>query len=267
MIVLTGQIFKFLYLPGAAILLSLGAILLVAVFIPVYYFTNVRKSEKIRIDFIFGLIGITFFIVFTFLLSLKNRYSTAVFENSYPSYEITADYFNKSNTALFPLVSSSELIHWMDEANQLYNQIEGLKIEITKHHFRVNTDDAKAILKNHSHFNNNELTTNFLLSDTNPEKPLLVLEKAIEKFQNNYLEFTDNLHTKDRTPLFDTDWTAPYESDQNVTWETYHFAQKPSIKSIQLLSLWQMNIRIMENEVLTASVKTQKSISYEQSNL
>ena len=70
-IALTGLIFKIQHWPGALILLDLGGILMVLVFMPLFYVTEVKKSEIMRLDFIFGIIMITYFLTFTFLISLS----------------------------------------------------------------------------------------------------------------------------------------------------------------------------------------------------
>ncbi len=99
-IILCGMLFKMMHWPGAAFLLVIGGALLVLAFVPLFYITDVRKSENIRIDFLFGIIAISYFIVFSFLLSLTASSGILIDFNYHDnSFRATANYLNENNSS------------------------------------------------------------------------------------------------------------------------------------------------------------------------
>lgn len=73
---LFGLLFKINFWPGATILLGLGGILLVLIFVPLYYYYEVKNVPEKQVGFLFLLVALTYFIVFSFLLNLNlNRKS------------------------------------------------------------------------------------------------------------------------------------------------------------------------------------------------
>ncbi|MBI9067627.1 MAG: hypothetical protein JEZ09_10070 [Salinivirgaceae bacterium] len=259
MVFLFGFIFKMQHWPGANILKIFGSVLLIMVFIPLFYYKEIRKSDKMRVDFIFGIIALTYFIVLSFLLAISQNYSVlmefGVFEKSYRQNAISLEL---NNQKIEPSKKDEALQNFINQATILFIEIEELKITIIQHHNNINREMAIELIKSNKPLVSKNAVTNFLLSEQNHNTPLQKLKTEIDKFNNLYYDITnDSINSYSKPTLFDTD---NIQSDKGLdqSWENYHFYQKPSIATLSLLSLWQYNIRLTENNLLTALVNNPK---------
>lgn len=152
-IFLSGLAFKMQHWPGANIMLSLGSLLMVFLFVPLFYRHEVCKADKLRIDFIFGIIGITYIIVLGFLLNLSTNKSELVdFRIQEKSFSKTSDALKTNNDALIANTSDRMILELTQQANKVCNLIEDLKLSVIETYKRVNEKEAKA-LKNSDNFN------------------------------------------------------------------------------------------------------------------
>ena len=224
MVFLTGLIFKIQHWPGASNLLGLGSIALVFVFIPMYYQKEIKKAEKIRPDFIFGIVALTYFIIFSFLLNLRGRESHLSFYHSNISYTENSNYLNSCNNNKKSSLNNQQISEFVKQADLLYNQIEDLKIKIVLHHNNGDRESAIKILNTNKPLLNKETTTSFLVSELNSDKPLISLKNEIELFQESYKTIVnDSVLKLPINKIFETNRIAEYETGFDLTWENYHF--------------------------------------------
>jgi hypothetical protein len=137
LILTAGLLFKIQHWPGAAMLLFLGAFLLVVVYVPTFYLKLVKKATEIRVDFIFMLVALSYFIIFTFLFSLNQTKGVAIDQRQQleqiESQVITVEQLIAKST------NHSDLVGITNAANQACASIDGLKNEIISFEFKNNS--------------------------------------------------------------------------------------------------------------------------------
>lgn len=67
----TSSMFKFFHWPGAAILMIVGAFLLVSIFLPLYTWRSIQQEGRITGQFIYIIIAAMFLVMFTSLLAIN----------------------------------------------------------------------------------------------------------------------------------------------------------------------------------------------------
>lgn len=254
-ILLTGLIFKMQHWPCASILLITGGVAFVFVFIPIFYVKEVRKSEKIRIDFLFGIIALTYFIILTFLLSLS-RNENLLIELNYAnnSYGQNSLYFEKSNNVLLKDSIAQSAMQLANQADLVCNKIEEIKVQIFQTHFKVIKDDAILLSKKNVFIKDSENDVNYLLPRYNLNSPLIGLKTDLEQFNQLYKSVVKDsiLLNTNKLELFNTEKRIIGNDGMIKSWEDYHFEDQPAAAVLNTLTLWQYDIRLVENEVLNS---------------
>lgn len=262
MIFLSGMVFKMQHWPGASFLLTTGSVFLVLVFVPLYYVNEVRKSEKIRVDFIFGTIAITHFIVFSFLLSISNS-SGILIDINYQekSFDLTANYLDNSNKKLINNNDIELVTQLSEQANLIYNQITDIKIIIVQNENNVSKEEAIYSLNTATTSLGAANMVNYLLSENNNKQLLIKLKADIDNFKDYYNNIiADSLQKNSKiNQLLNTSAIKSHNSGIIQSWEDYHFYDIPPSIAINKLTLFQYNIRLAENRALSALVINQKN--------
>ncbi len=261
-VMLTGLIFKIQHWPFAAILLDMGGILLVLLFIPSFYSSIVKKSEKLRLDFIFGIIMITYFLTFTFLISLSGGMDVnIVFNSQVKSYATNALYFAKENEELKNASNSTLTIELVNQADLINQQIEEIEIRIVQNYLTVNEAEALKIIRSTESIGEIQANVNFLLSENNPDSPLPQLKTDIERFNKLYSTIIKDSLKMNLSPnqIFDTEKGRLDDNKKPLSWEKSNFWNCTPAAAINKLSFWQYNIRLAENKALSTLVINPKS--------
>jgi hypothetical protein len=261
MIVLTGLICKINHWPFAGILLMIGSIFLVIVFLPMYYFLEVRKSEKLRIDFLFGIVAMTYFIVFTFLQSLSQNPSFLVDINyQTKSYQLNASFIDEYNKELSKKNQTEQSIHLVNQADTIDNELEEIKLMIIQKSLKVDKTAAAQIAESNTYIGGDVNDVAFLLPEFNHNSPLSKLKKDIEDFNKIYISLmSDSLnHDVAVNQVFNTDKKFVSKLNRMADWEEYCLMNSPPTVVLNTLSFWQYNIRLAENKVLSNLVNHSK---------
>jgi len=262
MIFLTGMIFKIMQWPGASILLTLGGALLVIGFIPLFYVVEVRKSEKPRVDFLFGIIALTYFIVLSFLLNFVNSQAALIdFNYQDKSYRQSAYYLAQQNANLLNSFDVMRAVQLSKQADKVYDEIEEVKLMIIQSSYEVNKEDAIILNKTNDPILHKTISVNYLLPQYNSEMPLSNLKKEIKSFNKLYSTlFADSLEKKlVANELLIIKKRSVSDAGKLSTWENYYFADRPPATALNTLSFLQYNIRLAENKALLALVTNPKS--------
>ncbi len=261
MIFLSGIVFKIQHWPSANLLLAFGGILLILVFVPLFYLHEVRNSKKIRIDFIFGIIALTQFIVLSFFMNLSRNDSTLIdFKYQEKSFNLTAEFLNNNKVAFNS--KNKLVIQFTKQADLIYNELDAIKLLIIQTQNSINKNEAIKLLKiGDIHFSK-ENNVNYLLSINNIKSPLPKLKADLELFKNYYNKIIiDSLSkTSVINILINTDEKIIFNNSCTLLWEEYIFNEIPPTVAINKLSFWQYKIRLAENTALSALITNPKKL-------
>ncbi len=254
-VVITGLIFKMQHWPGAGVLLTAGGLSFVFVFVPLFYIHELRKSEKLRIDFFFGIVALSYFIVLSFLLSFSTNKSILIDLNFLDkSYKASTLYLTGKNTGLLKDSASQKVIELVNQADLIYKDLEEIKLQIVQTHFKVNKEDAELLIKNNVALSDKENSVKYLRSEFNPNSPLVKLKTEFENFDKLYNSFMGESSHQDtkNVRIFNTEKRLASNNGDLFSWEDYHFKDQLEAAAFNTLLFWQYNIRLAENKVLTS---------------
>jgi hypothetical protein len=237
MVFLTGLSFKIQHWPGASMLLTVGSITLVLLFVPIFYSLEVAKSKKLRVDFIFGIIALSYFIVLGFLLSLNVSQNVLIdFKYQESSFKKTAAFLSDKNIELGTNLTADHVIQLSNQADLIYDYIESIKIMIVQEQYNCTKEEAVQIYNSGKMIRTKENFVQFLLPENNPHSPLPKLKAELEVFNRLYQNiFTDSINqTTMPNILFSTDNRVVGYENHIVSWESYHFKdalQSPALNT------------------------------------
>jgi len=261
-IVLSGLIFKVNHWSGAAILLAFGSALMVFLFIPLYYFMEVRRSEKLRLDFIFGIIALTYFIVFTFLMSMSGNKSIQIDLNyQAKSYMADAVYFENSNNDLLKQTNFELALQLSKQTDLIDKQIEEIKLQIIQMQYNVSKEDAIVMAKNNVYIDDNSISVSYVFEKLDSGSPLIELKKNFEEFNRIYSTLLKDSLKQNATvnQLFNVENKFIKRENRTMRWEEYCFMEYTPAAALNILSFWQYNIRLTENKALSELVYNSKN--------
>jgi hypothetical protein len=262
MLFLIGMILKIEHWPGAMILLTVGSSALALLFVPAYYKLEVAKSEKPSANFIFGIIALSYFIIFSFLLSMNLNENLLIdFKFQDKSFRNTTEYLAQQNTKLIKIDSAACLLQLANQADLVYDYIETIKVLIVQNQYDCMKDEAVQIYSSGKLIQGKESNVNFILPENNPQSPLPKLKAELEVFNRFYQSIAvDSLNNKVRSNiLFDTSIKVDGNENQPISWENYHFQDEIQSAALNKLSLLQYNIRLVENTVLSSLASNKKN--------
>ena len=262
LVFLIGMILKIEHWPGAMMLLTVGSSALALLFVPAYYKLEVAKSEKPDANFIFGIIALSYFIIFSFLLSMNLNENLLIdLKIQDKSFRNTTEYLAQQNTKLIKIDSADCALQLANQADLVYDYIETIKVLIVQDQYDCTKDEAVQIYSSGKLIRGKESNINFILPENNPQSPLPKLKAELEVFNRFYQSIAiDSLNNKvSSNILFDTSNKVDGNENQPISWENYHFQDEIQSAALNKLALWQYNIRLAENTVLFSLVSNKKN--------
>ncbi len=242
---ISGLLFKIQHWPGANVLLTGGSVFLILVFVPLYYFVEIRKSEKIRVDFIFTIIALTFFIVLGFLLRINlhdRNISDGVFQHK--SFQSTSEFIKSENSNLIQTINDASLKKLTTASDKLCKEIEDLKITIVQNNCNTDRNTAASTIKTEHPLQAAFNYTSYLMPKNNHYSPLPQLKVNIKEYLITYSSYADNIENHiDLSNTF-------LVNDKN--WEINNFNQLNAAAALNKLSFWQYQIHLAQYSLLTA---------------
>lgn len=150
-----SSMFKMFHWPGAAILMLLGAFLLIGLFLPLFTWQQFKMESKITGQYIFTIILSMFLILFTSLLALnlsKDILSGII--NQTKSVSALNTYLEKKNARLLSEIENkkdtldfkSKAIAIKNESEQLNEYINDIQIELIKRADNLDEFNASQLL-------------------------------------------------------------------------------------------------------------------------
>ncbi|MFN8254239.1 MAG: hypothetical protein U0W24_01035 [Bacteroidales bacterium] len=261
MVVLTGLLFKINHWPFSGHLLIIGSVFLVLVFLPLYYMLEISKSNTFRADFVFGIIAMAFFIIFTFLQSLPKDYG--VFDQLAPttnSYKESAAYLQKKNFSITEKTKNKILKSLSSQADLTCNKMEDIKVQIVMNYLNVPAKKAIDLLNSNSFYGGSENDVSFLLPEFNDQSSLIALKKEINQFKELYTILSKD---SNGNQLFDTGRKFIPRLNKQADWEEYCLMEYQPDPAINAISLWQLNIRLAEYKAISEYLKSENIEVYE----
>lgn len=239
-----GILFKVMHWPGANVLGG-TAIAIMAVFIPVYFFTGIRKPEK-KADTI---VSTVLMIVGTglFLTLLNTRPSNTIEHTSMLADEdllTTYEQVSKQNDAMYAMMakdSSNKLAALSNRCRSICMQIDSLKLKIARItegvplkelHFTAleksgNYDEPTAIL--------------FTFAEPAPSPTMLDLKKQLRQLN----EMVESKYQQ-KIALIDLSDRPSDRTDGMASWEVNHFYHTPLSVVLRNFTQLQLDIRRIE---------------------
>jgi len=247
MLSFTGLLFKMFHWPGAMILGLSGSIVLTTVFIPLFYIKEIRNSDKPRVDFIFGIIALIYFIIFNSLMTLnlsKSTFSDVVMQEE--NFRQNAAHFSNLSNELqnkFETTKTSELCR---QADELVKTIDAIKLDIVCNVDEIDQNTALKQSRRKLMLQGKNKNIRFLLSENNAYSPLPDLFEKMKTY-SRALSQTHTLTKSNTNRLGDL---LPAADSDLLKWEHENFGGLMAIETINRLSLWQYKIRLTQYHTL-----------------
>jgi len=182
-IYVSGILFKINLWPGASILLAVGSIFLILVFIPFYYSSNIRNSNHPRVDFLFVIIALSYFVIFSFSLRMNHSRGEHNYQDiQKQSFKQSGMFFEKINQEKIGKVADSSIIELNDLSDELIISIEEVKVAIVKGNNKTNRLTALALLKSDHPLQHPYEGIDYLLPSEHPNSPIIELDNKIDKY-------------------------------------------------------------------------------------
>jgi hypothetical protein len=242
---ITGALFRIQHWPGANIMLTIGEILLVVGFLPLYMISVFKKANETRTNIIYVLIIIGIGIA-TMYMSSTVRISKNVvdkYDSLNISYIKSASYFNTTNDSLILNLEGKypdgELFMRIAKTKslsmELDNLINTIKTEIVKL-----ADNKNATLENFSSKDNVTACGKVMYRDGYSFK----LRNSFENYRNYLLSLAKGETQKQMI--------ATYLDFNLFTDDIYEqrYSSTPVIEAIAILSEIQKNAKLAEYEIL-----------------
>ncbi len=258
-IYLVGLLSKLMQWPGASLMLATGAVFLILVFIPAYTIHKYRNETYIQGSYLYLIAAISWFVLFSMLMSINT--SKPVLYHFYKENQLLKESIalikvqNKSLIATLSNDSVESDIKEIDRSTHvLYDFIERTKIDIIKYLPETNQaainkngtldiekiDDIMAISPVQS-----------VMLGSNDSGKAYELHKQVQKYQEQLTNYcvNDPYFTSLLNSLLETSDTGGLPQSQN--WEEHTFKHIHVIACLNILSAWQRNILLAENETIT----------------
>jgi hypothetical protein len=259
MIHLSGFLFKLMHWPGAGVMFCFGAILLVVIFLPYYTIKAYKENQQVHFEFIFLIVGLLWFILTTALFNLNvSRNVFADFIYDYKNMTLLNEQMGEKNTRVNLLDKNipdemSKVKEIQDQTNQVIAYIDDLKSDLIKFStagIELNPSDNEDII---------------LMQIANPDirKPSLFMcgtesngrAYELKSKLNGYKSYARSLvddreiiETIDR--LIDLDVPADSPDSGVHGWEDYYFDHVILITTLDILTNYQLRIRLTESELI-----------------
>lgn len=259
MIYITGLLFKIMHWPGAGLMFFVGALLFVVIFLP-YYTVKVYKEDKhVSFKFIFLLVGVLWFILTTTLFNLKiSRDVMADFIDNHENLTMLNRQMTKANADLYLLAERTvddmnKLKEIQNQTNQLVEYIDELKSDLVI----FSTADASL-----SSMDNQKITIEQIADNTDSRKPSIFmcgekpngkayeLKSKLLNYKSYIKELVDDEEIIERIDkLLDLDVPADSPPDFKG-WEDYYFRNVILITTLDILTNYQLRIKLTESELV-----------------
>ena len=256
-----SNMFKMFHWPGAAILMLLGAFLLIAVFLPLFTWRRIQLEGKITGQFIYIVTISMFLILLNSLVALNvSKNVLGGFVNQAENSELLNNYLERKNNNLYnellmkkdSLDLNSKSMEVKRISNEMNEYISNLQSELIMKTENINSDlantlvaDVQLITKK----DNKDMVYLYLFGNDGQGKARELKEKL--------LKFISDLRGIIKMESLTANILNDLESDVNTdkmkynkTWEESYFLGNHLIGTICLLKEIQIGVREIESNAL-----------------
>ena len=242
-IIVIGLLCKLQHWPGAGILLSVGCMVLITLFVPAYYFIEIRKSENFRIDSIVGLIALSYFIIMSFLFHLNlTEKSFSDPEAQYRSYSYIVKTLDNENDKLLSNCDIESMQELNNATDVLCSKLDELIVTIVLINNDISEPEALAKLQSQHILSEPYDAVEFLRDENNEYKTINHLHNDIEAYIKNYKTITKNTSSDFRVDEFFSWYDFSPESH-----EFSSFRYETAFSALTQLSFWQYQVQLAQN--------------------
>jgi uncharacterized membrane protein (DUF106 family) len=256
-----SSMFKMFHWPGAAILMLIGAILLVSVFLPIYTWRRIKLEGKITGQFIYTITVSMFLVLFTSLLALNisKNYIGVFVEHGNNEKTISSYLENKNANTISEiehqadsLVNKSQAIEIKQKADLLCDYIVNLQKDLISVVEKDNEHTPTELLDNPNliYKKDNMDYVNILLLGPPGNGKAKELKEKLSNFKKDLsTEFKNNAEFNS---LIDNlvDVSNKTIWGEIILWENYQFYNRPLISTIGTLNEIKTNLRMAESIAL-----------------
>jgi hypothetical protein len=259
MIYITGLLFKIMHWPGASLMFCLGSLFFVVIFLPYYTIKTYKEDQHVRFEFIFLLVGVLWFILTTTLFNLNiSRDVMADFIDNHENLTVLNRQMTKANANLYILAEitlddMNKVKEIQNRTNQLTEYINELKSDLVI----FSTADASL-----SSMDNQKITIEQIADNTDSRKPSIFMcgEKSngkayeLKSRLTDYKSFINDLVSNEEileriNQLIDLN--LPSDSPPGFKgWEEYYFGKVILITALDILTNYQLRIKLTESELV-----------------
>jgi TolA-binding protein len=258
MIFASANMFKFFHWPGAAILLLVGAFLLVSIFLPLYTWRSIKKEGKITGQYIYTIIVSMFLVMFTSLMALnvsENHLQNFV-DHGNNEKSIAAFLKDKNNAYANSLiqkpdslVNTEQIIHINKKAEEISHFIEQVQEEMLQKVEHTNNRPIE-YLKSHTNLINyktNEKEVYEILIGDNADGKAYQLKELLQAYKNELLQINSDNKEYQKSIENLIDLSNKIKWGRKIMWEHYHLYSVMLIDALATLDEIEAKARNAES--------------------
>ncbi|MGZ3904765.1 MAG: hypothetical protein ACXVC6_13775, partial [Bacteroidia bacterium] len=245
--------FKLFHWPGANVLWISSSAFSIFVFIPVYFFTGIRKEEMkvntiVTTIILVGATGMLFSLTSIKSSKMMEFYTFATTKD----LVATTNFATEQNKAYYEILLSDScalkkeaLNELKQRTNNLYNQVEKIKLDVVNALTGNNDTEIDYTTLFSTAFTGNQMPQSVLYDNNGQPNSLLTdLKKELISFNT----FTKSNYNKSSFGMIDTKGTIAVNSGgHEIPWEVFNFNNEvPFQIVIRNLTQIQLDIRIVE---------------------
>jgi len=255
-----STLFKLFHFPGAAILMILGAILIISVFLPMYTWREFKQTGSLNGRYVYVVLCSTIFILLNVLIALNvPRDVLRGFVTEEQNSKEIANYLGQKNERFYKdLQKNTDNKHLQqikticEESDKLCKYINLIKLDIIKNSEKVDDKTAEILILNTDAISNRTESgiVNKLMLSENGNVYASKLKLGIEKYKKVVLEpiSPDSLLYKNVVKILDT--SDKRDETENLSWEHYTFRNKMIINSLSILTDIEKKVRMVESQAM-----------------
>lgn len=251
----TSSMFKLFHWPGAAVLMLVGAFLLISVFLPMYTWRRIQMEGKITGQFIYTIIVAMFLVMFTSLtaLNVSKDYLSNFIEHGSNERSIS-QYLENKNNLLFAeldqkedsLINKIELRNIHQQADEICVFVKEIQLDMIRLEEANNAHTPEILLDRPELILNKDKSDQLYMLMIAPENngKAFQLKEKLSKFQTSLIALSEVNRTS-INGLFDL---AEHKKwDRVVTWEHYYFYGTVLVDALATLDEIQAKVRTAES--------------------
>jgi hypothetical protein len=240
-----ASLFKVMHWPGASTLWIFVTALSIFIFIPIYFFTGIRKPETkvntmVTSFILIGATGLLFI-----LTSLKPSYTMERF-NFLANQDLAAtyNYLSLENASKYKKLSDSVgsgkmMTELKERSSGLCKRIEKMKLELLN-----NMEERNDTVIDYKTYSPNYGSLSAIWFDNNgvPTSQLAELKKELQSF----ISFTKENYNQNCFGIIDTKDSENTKTGGMISWEEINFYMAPYGIALRNLTQLQLDIKIVE---------------------